>query len=471
LNKSLKTVNDKQINTIIGVFVFFLLALCLSLRNYLTESLVLSSLAFIILRIYLKNFGSSDAKVCQVSNEDLSLLLSQNGENQSKILRVTSIFNENAKDMLNYLTNIKTIREWNIYLKNINDFRREDNSAKYIYSKDLRTEEGDFELKIKRKINSSNNPIIIIDTLETENSPGLRMRLITIEASETSEKTKVSIYLTLKNVIDGKTPHTYLKSNLNCLDLLHHFINNRNFANPSKEKGKDLSILVPPTETSSKLEAKPETIVIEKENNLENQEPRQSIASKLVNTNKQPEKIPDFHELSNRFSEARREDLTFNPEDNEIILKEKTSKPSPFDAQPTETIKVSQENIDPVIAKENDEIISVCQQKYSELDKILGKQWKVLEDKKEYIIYYFDEPSGLRSVRSEVTIEKNIKTVWDTLMDINLKSKFDKNFDCGHNIREIDNDHVLTYLKYKGKFLISPRDFTIVTYKKYVIYF
>jgi hypothetical protein len=88
-----------------------------------------------------------------------------------------------------------------------------------------------------------------------------------------------------------------------------------------------------------------------------------------------------------------------------------------------------------------------------------------MEEKNGYKIFYFDEKSGLRSIRSEITINKPMKEVYEYLQLFEKKSGYDKNFDHGRTIREIDNNLSINYLKYKGKLMISPRDMVIATYR------
>ncbi len=115
--------------------------------------------------------------------------------------------------------------------------------------------------------------------------------------------------------------------------------------------------------------------------------------------------------------------------------------------------------------KENEEIKKQIEIKYKEFNEYFNRQWKSFEEKNEYKLYYFDEKIGLRSIKAETIINKNIKTVYDFLIDLNNKSKYDTNFDTGHLIRQIDQQYSIQYLKYKGKVFISPRDFVVISYK------
>ena len=95
--------------------------------------------------------------------------------------------------------------------------------------------------------------------------------------------------------------------------------------------------------------------------------------------------------------------------------------------------------------------------------------WKIWEEKTDYKIYFIDEKSGLRSIKSEIIINKPLKEVFDFIGNLENKSKYDKNFDTGHTIKTIINEQYnLSYQKYRGKVGVSPRDFTLIIRKIFV---
>ena len=76
--------------------------------------------------------------------------------------------------------------------------------------------------------------------------------------------------------------------------------------------------------------------------------------------------------------------------------------------------------------------------------------WKIWEEKTDYKIYFIDEKSGLRSIKSEIIINKPLKEVFDFIGNLENKSKYDKNFDTGHTIKTIINEQYnLSYQKLK----------------------
>ena len=95
-------------------------------------------------------------------------------------------------------------------------------------------------------------------------------------------------------------------------------------------------------------------------------------------------------------------------------------------------------------------------------------EWKLWEEKKDYKISFVDEKNTLRSIKSEITINKPLKTVYNYTANLENKVKYDKNYDSGHTIQQINDNYLLQYQKYKGKLGVSPRDFIVVIKKLYV---
>jgi len=127
-----------------------------------------------------------------------------------------------------------------------------------------------------------------------------------------------------------------------------------------------------------------------------------------------------------------------------------------------------EDNIHPVLKKENEEIYKLLDAKCAEMDCFLNRDWKLLEEKDGFKSFYFDEKNGLRSIKSHVVINKNIKFIGEYLEDLNKRSTYDKNFDQGKVLRIVDESHNISYLKFKGKIMISPRDFVVCARKQIV---
>merc|ERR1712032_523912 len=75
--------------------------------------------------------------------------------------------------------------------------------------------------------------------------------------------------------------------------------------------------------------------------------------------------------------------------------------------------------------------------------------------------FYYEEESGLRSVKSIITIDRNVEYLCEYISDLDKMENYDPMFDYGKTLRVIDDRSSIRYLKYKGKFMISSRDFVI----------
>lgn len=112
-------------------------------------------------------------------------------------------------------------------------------------------------------------------------------------------------------------------------------------------------------------------------------------------------------------------------------------------------------------SKEKEEIVKLVTEKKKELDQFLNREWKILEEKQDYKLYYFDEASGLRSIKSEIVIEKSMKEVFDFVRDMSNKPKYDHALEIANDVNVFDSNYAIQYYKYKGKMLFSPRDFYV----------
>ena len=154
--------------------------------------------------------------------------------------------------------------------------------------------------------------------------------------------------------------------------------------------------------------------------------------------------------------------------ENSIILPEKqeNSKIEEIHQQitiePKEEHKILETPIDPVLKKENEEIKILLNKKLNEIDSFLNREWNVYEEKDTFKSFYLDEKSGFRRIKSQIVIKRNMLDIAQFLDDLNKRNIFDKNFDHGKILRDVDEFHSIRYLKFKGKIFISPRDFIII---------
>jgi hypothetical protein len=102
----------------------------------------------------------------------------------------------------------------------------------------------------------------------------------------------------------------------------------------------------------------------------------------------------------------------------------------------------------------------------------INRDWTLWEEKKdkEYKLFYIDEKSSLRAIKSETIINKSVKAVFEYINNFNNKSVYDKNFESGYEVRRINEYTNITYQKFRGKMGFEPRDYYILLHKKYVLY-
>ncbi len=176
--------------------------------------------------------------------------------------------------------------------------------------------------------------------------------------------------------------------------------------------------------------------------------------------------IPAANKINNEIYTANQINIESNSVNDNIINLENVN----LNIENTDSIKKEEpyQNVDPVLQKENQEILKLLDNKTAEMDSFFNRDWKILEEKEGFKSFYLDEKSGLRSIKSHVVISKNIKLIAEYLEDLNKRSTYDKNFDNGKILRKIDEAHNLTYLKFKGKLMISSRDFVVCSRKETV---
>lgn len=112
-----------------------------------------------------------------------------------------------------------------------------------------------------------------------------------------------------------------------------------------------------------------------------------------------------------------------------------------------------------------EQIIATITAKKPEYEKWLNRDcWKEYDksDKEGYFAWYFDEESGLRSIKSHIEINKPLKTVVDYIRNLENKKIYDTSLEDAKEIQRFDDEYSLQYFKYKGlSFLVSARDFYV----------
>ena len=100
------------------------------------------------------------------------------------------------------------------------------------------------------------------------------------------------------------------------------------------------------------------------------------------------------------------------------------------------------------------------------LDAFLEKGWKDWVDTTDFKLVFRDEESGTRSIKSEVIINKKSSIIFDFLKKLDNKGKYDSSYEKGYVFQEFDENFQINYVKHKGVFIVSPRDFVNLVYAK-----
>jgi hypothetical protein len=111
-----------------------------------------------------------------------------------------------------------------------------------------------------------------------------------------------------------------------------------------------------------------------------------------------------------------------------------------------------------------DNIVNSLLQNYN---NFLTTQWTSWINEQNFNLVYRDELNGIRSIKSETIINKDIKSIFDYVSDLKNKQSYDSTFDTGYTHQTLNDTLSILYLKHKGVLIISPRDFVVYCYKNY----
>lgn len=439
------------------------LSLLLTISIIYTFSTTLFLLLVPILAISFKFYLSTRD---QIKNENIINKTNYLKEANNKIIKISSIFDGTVKEMISYFNNYRTYRDWNKYIKEIPTINKDENTTKLIFIK----ENGVFDLNIKRRVYNSTNYSTIAEFSEIDNIPSI-IKFILIENSlKADDKCKVTMFIPLNHFKYNDLHLNFLRSSLKALDLLHFSIQNKNFI-PEQED------CLNNKNESSKHSKKPSLISFRSLAKKALEEVKEDIKEETIVENVVKEtpqgrvSIPIEERLSNAESTYSTPNIVIEITE-EIKPTAEEDKPTLEEIKPVieeivpivEEIKPSIEEIKHIYSQEDQELVEISNLKRAELDGFMNRDWKILEEKSDYKLFYLDEKNGLRAIKSEVFINANIDTCWNLLNDLNLKGKYDKNFDTGYCVRDIDENYKIFYNKYKGKLGISPRDFVMICY-------
>jgi hypothetical protein len=333
-------------------------------------------------------------------------------------------------EVLNHLNNYSTYKEWNKYLAGIIGVRKDQpDMATFLYYKTFVESDGQIELKVRRRKQFNN----IIEYIERDNI----LRVISVETGKRGNCTRISIYLPLYNLVENKVPITLVKSTLDCLSQFNLYLTHLNFNKESSSGGGNNNNI-------ESIEEQPFDASLDTERNsmysIETRKKSKGIYKKAVSSGNIDTRLPSIERIPEEVLETSIKQI--------------------------EAVKEEPKVIDPN-EQENEECRKLCEEKLKEFEEYYNRPWKVLDEKKDYKILYFDEKIGIRSIRSEAVINRNYKDIYEFIQLFEKKCTYDKNFDHGKTIRFVDDDLAINYLKYKGKLMISPRDFVIISRRNF----
>lgn len=108
--------------------------------------------------------------------------------------------------------------------------------------------------------------------------------------------------------------------------------------------------------------------------------------------------------------------------------------------------------------------------KLQEYQTFINREWTLWKEdtKTGYKLFYIDEKINLRAIKAEIVIKHPLDVVFKYIDSLENKLVYDKHFESGREERWINDNLVLTYQKYKGKFTFEPRDYYVLLHKKLV---
>lgn len=112
-----------------------------------------------------------------------------------------------------------------------------------------------------------------------------------------------------------------------------------------------------------------------------------------------------------------------------------------------------------------DEEILICESNEKAFinfkENYLNKKWNENDrDKKTNFVFSIqDDEKGRRATKSTIIINNDYKIVYDYIMELDNKKSYDKSYDRGVVLKEMNETYGLVWFAYKGKLGVSGRDF------------
>jgi hypothetical protein len=388
---------------------------------------ILLSIVLVFLKLYLQSKQKPKGKR-ERNYSSLSPQKTKSIPYINKIIKISSIFNSTSKEIIKLLYNDDFISNYKINYKNNNDcdFQQAFDLSELKFTKKVIKLPHDNSIILERIIIGENTKIIYKIII-------VEAPTVSLDEDEPLKKCRVTIFMPLRIIEDKILPIRALKTIMDSLDLLQFYIKNLTFKaeNQNQKNINEIILNSLKMKSKKKLKSKPTLVCNESEQ-----------------TNAETKK-----------------EIPINSKLNQKIIMDTNITNTSQMQQPSKQTMTVDIKIDPEILMENELCYSLIYDKIKELEEYKLKQWKEMDKKPDYQLYYVDEKSGLRSVRGESIIERNISDVWAYICDIEKKNTYDKSFNSGYTYRDIDEYTAIQYMKYNGKMGVSPRDFTIISHK------
>ena len=119
---------------------------------------------------------------------------------------------------------------------------------------------------------------------------------------------------------------------------------------------------------------------------------------------------------------------------------------------------------------EKQAVIDIINQKKPEVEDWLHRPaWQDYDSDKSvgYQAWYVDEESGLRSIKSQIVINRPMKEIFDYVINADNKKNYDGSLNSAKEVKRFDDNYGIHYYCYNGTFLIENRDLYTAAYMKY----
>jgi hypothetical protein len=338
-----------------------------------------------------------------------SFLTKDISDEYKSIFKVSSLYKESKQEVFTFISDIKNYPTW---IKNIEEIKFDhfdDKKVNVVFSEFSKQNYKIVKEEIILRKVQFENGIIFLNEKTEEINLAVFIESLNNNNNINDYETKISFFIPinfLMNFKSEKVAERFIKSITKSLEFL-----NFQFKNVVREI--QPKIEVPPSEQN----------FIDK-SELRSKKPSLTVAPEIKET--------DIYEIS-------------------------------------QTTKESELKLSPINVA-NRLYYDVANNLIQELEVYKNKGWKEMEKKSDYTIFYFDEVSGFRSCKAEAVLNKNIRHVYNHMLDLSVRGAYDKNFDYGNELENIDENLSILYLKFKGKWPVSARDFTVLQYANYVYF-